>query len=825
MMKEHMLPQQPNQLQQHPFALRIPSSFDSLRRTYWEGHNSMIEKIPLPKVLLIRNDSSTYSHSTLLECFTNFLAFGQGIKQIHWDKSVCNFDGTAEISHLCDTRMACSMMLEQVVNDVENNIDKFVTFYTTFSDGFDPTVSLVKANRHGVWTLQVSFMKSPDAKEFGNTYVMSLSGKSEDHEEVLSLLDHEMQDFRIGKCPPLHHGGLKRVVRPMLLPLLHHADQPERRETYGTKLGKGSNHARWRYCFNYEQIGHLLPSCNTCRAIVSERCVMGKDVDVTALVVCDKCSSWEFLGKTDLLRCEPPKNFPSDMIPTNGYLNPMELTVDKLKFAAITTHRNVSTAQWTVTSARAYLSFFCMSTKISDRIIDNALNVRLMNQMREENHPVLETIERHMASNPDKHRLAKLPSVWHSGRPMHSYPDSPMHLFSGVVKAVMGLSLNVLAAQNKKESFMKVLKKSKQIETIELLNISWFPLMVVKSERFPGFGSENYIALGRYLKILGLHLKYVTSKPPTVFPPDSTQASWNKNLNVEWLKLRDLDSTGDAGTVRERVSEYVQSENCPTISRGISLSIENLQRLYASTHNVLSHLMAASVNDAHIDETHFHIIRLLNDIDQVDTHIRKLHGGKPIWAQRYNLLCLLNCKEDMKRYGPARCRWEGNDSGEKNVQPIKNSFNGFRTNWELHTHKNYFVGKTMNKLQLNEEKNARLESKERSILHLYSCPEDALSAYLLKKPLFIVRLTNSDFGVLHTSNRFWKLSGFEFKNEIVHACHFDLKLLSDTQKDVSMSESMIANVCLAIPFESLYVILDMEWKELDSDLNFNYGYK
>ena len=54
---------------------------------------------------------------------------------------------------------------------------------------------------------------------------------------------------------------------------------------------------------------------------------------------------------------------------------------------------------------------------------------------------------------------------------------------------------------------------------------------------------------------------------------------------------------------------------------------------------------------------------------------------------------------------------------------------------------------------------------------------------------------------------------------------FYLKLLSDTQKDVSISESMIANVCLAIPFESLYVILDMEWKELDSDLNFTYGYK
>ena len=101
-------------------------------------------------------------------------------------------------------------------------------------------------------------MKSADAKEFGNTHVISLCGKSEDHEEVLSLLDNEMQDFRSGKCPPLHHGGLKRVVKPTLLPIMHHADQPERREIRGTKLGRGSNHARWRYCLYYNQLGHLL---------------------------------------------------------------------------------------------------------------------------------------------------------------------------------------------------------------------------------------------------------------------------------------------------------------------------------------------------------------------------------------------------------------------------------------------------------------------------------------------------------------------------------------------------------------------------------------
>ena len=54
---------------------------------------------------------------------------------------------------------------------------------------------------------------------------------------------------------------------------------------------------------------------------------------------------------------------------------------------------------------------------------------------------------------------------------------------------------------------------------------------------------------------------------------------------------------------------------------------------------------------------------------------------------------------------------------------------------------------------------------------------------------------------------------------------FGFKLLSDTQNNMTISESTITNICIAIPFDSLYVILGMEWKELDSDLQFTYGCK
>ena len=41
----------------------------------------------------------------------------------------------------------------------------------------------------------------------------------------------------------------------------------------------------------------------------------------------------------------------------------------------------------------------------------------------------------------------------------------------------------------------------------------------------------------------------------------------------------------------------------------------------------------------------------------------------------------------------------------------------------------------------------------------------------------------------------------------------------------SHAENMIQNVWLAIPCDGNYVILDMEWKELDRNMEFVYGYK
>ena len=56
-------------------------------------------------------------------------------------------------------------------------------------------------------------------------------------------------------------------------------------------------------------------------------------------------------------------------------------------------------------------------------------------------------------------------------------------------------------------------------------------------------------------------------------------------------------------------------------------------------------------------------------------------------------------------------------------------------------------------------------------------------------------------------------------------CCFKLDLSSNNITSVEVSENMIRNVCIAIPHDGIYVILDMEWKELDQNLQFLYGYK
>ena len=317
---------------------------------------------------------------------------------------------------------------------------------------------------------------------------------------------------------------------------------------------------------------------------------------------------------------------------------------------------------------------------------------------------------------------------------------------------------------------------------------------------------------------------------PIVFPPNDTQKNWNKRFNMEWLKLRNLDSSGNATELRTRVKSYMDSDNCPKIPENTTkVTNEELVRLYASTSNLVSNLLAYSVNDHHIEICNLFVKRYLNDLETVDKKLR-VGNDKPIWCQKYNLICLLNCKEDMKRYGPCRIRWEGDDSGGKNIQTIKTSFTGFNLNWQIQTHQRYLRKKTMSKLN-STVRSKDIDSEDfnkKSIIHVYRSAERFLSEYHLGKPIMIVRVKDEGFGVIHSGNKFWKFDKIEYVGIFTYICRFVIKLNVQDETNISkhITEDMIQNICIAIPNleKTQYAIIDMEWRELNNDMKFTYGY-
>ena len=141
---------------------------------------------------------------------------------------------------------------------------------------------------------------------------------------------------------------------------------------------------------------------------------------------------------------------------------------------------------------------------------------------------------------------------------------------------------------------------------------------------------------------------------------------------------------------------------------------------------------------------------------------------------KYNLLCLLNCKQDMTHYGPARKRWEGGEQGEKVVQVLKHNFSSFNENWEYNLHAKYLINKTMEKIIYSNEDNYESHTLKKN-LFIYDNPANAAKQYHLKNPLLLVITSYSEIGVL-CGKYLWKVNDLSY---VRTSCFPDLKDLVD----------------------------------------------
>lgn len=816
----------------------LPHTYNDLRHIYLLGKKSMIESIPQVPVLTIGKGSELHSYVSIKKYIQHFFLFG-GFGMSHLSKQ-----SPHTVTSIYESKRCIHLTNEASRNLLPNKSNINILPFVIFSDDFDPSASLVKANRRGIWLYSCTFKNQlNNGNEISTTYVLSIGNKGANHTQVLTLIEEEINEVRQGMINECFHGTFNVHIHPVAIPLLRHGDQPERRSINMLKLGKETNHARWRYSLNISLVKDSLSSCEMCYRRINNHLKTHSDFSENDNVIlsfnCRVCSNWSFDSSYEFLHSNPPPDFPVCEIPNNRKLPPLLLNKSILRNALEKTHQKISGGNWTLANGKSYLAYHCFNTSTINKILDaanncNNLRIAMNSTVRDQN---LDYIINDSMKYPDKYtRFTPSHIVNSSKDDLDSFPDTPMHIISGFVKAIINQLIIFLKRKSCYYSYFKMIAQDKTIECLHGMKLSWLKILPFSSEKFAGYACENYIHLSHLFKFIAFSLQNLRMPGPTVFP-SSPQSNWTAEINRKWLLLRGLNTKGNAKCLRERVREYMSKEKVVEVEKIHLLNVTDIVRMLVSCNNCIHLLLIPKTSKMIIDRAHLSLIRALNDIHKVDKLLRA-NQKNPIWYVKYNLICLLNCIENMKEFGPTKYRWEGSMEGEKCIQYLKKYFTGYTKRYQIHLHKKYNLRQSIHNLKrinnIGTEKNINKESK---LYVTYKNILEITSSIMRHRPLSLVKFkpnigtTSCDLGFIVRGNQFYALRGCTFFKEENNAFLFHLENFSrlDDFSGYELNKNNIEDYLVAIPYiissdtdYNLYYMFSKDGRELTNEFKLSY---
>jgi len=73
--------------------------------------------------------------------------------------------------------------------------------------------------------------------KLSHTYILDIGNKGSNQLPVLNKIESELNEIRSGSLLFIFHGLLQKYAKPIVLPILRHGNQPERRSIKLLKLG------------------------------------------------------------------------------------------------------------------------------------------------------------------------------------------------------------------------------------------------------------------------------------------------------------------------------------------------------------------------------------------------------------------------------------------------------------------------------------------------------------------------------------------------------------------------------------------------------------
>ena len=822
------------------WSTTIPLTPNLLYAQSLKGRNSIVTNLPYPEIKVLDD----HAYVSIKDCIADILGFGFPLDSPVTSRAEC-----MPVEHLSQSAHANKILLN-ALKAYPDDPDVKVIWFNEWADDFEANNS--PKSRSSIWLKTITFSPPPSlisdnqAKRLNYTYPIAIGPKCSNHNNVEKLFANELKDLRAGRssCNQFYDFQQKRLVNVYAELFVSLGDQPERRGANYVMLGNSQFSARWGLAMDLAAVASGIPTCASCLSdSVQQQAVPLRNT-------CSHCCKWEMECSSGILDFDPPQDYPKDMIPPSQKLRPLKVSFEVMKNAVALAHDKVVQSEWSSREALSYLRVHGINQEATDEILlhaENALAFRITS-VNVEDQLLHQELLSDKLSLPHLFERWEYPAFWDRGVDVRQHVEAVMHLmFLGVTKTMVKSIKKWLICKNLNAQFLKIINNL--MDDVMELNLSWVNLQPYLEGKLGTWVSENYLGFARISPWFYSSSLPLLQIPPPHTDPSTLQKNWTKKQNLSWLRARQLDTKGNARTLRQRVASFLLGpEPIPPIIPPIGADLSDVLKLVHAHHHMVSTLMVNKVTIECIQIAENAIKVFLDKFELHDSALRKSED-KPTWVTSYNFVCLLNLPYMMQEYGPLRNLWEGSLQGEGFIKQVKPKIKkGLRKNWQKNTLQAVFEQMALERLnqatqeETNLDHSSNVNNMERySNLHMYQNHCTCINRFYRRKPLSVVLLNNGKLHLVikknHDNEEQTYFIGVEMQHNSFVTTHHGLhyhhyKICSDTEEDTTMFECKeIEKTLLFLPLishgevlpmtdqnmEGIYTSFDMDWNSITTN--------
>ena len=632
--------------------LHLPISIDNQRAMILDKHyvTSLSNTLPILKPMQQSNGDAFFDFYQFI-CYA--LCFATAPKADHWS------------FQLTSTPYA----QQQIATNTHSTATTVLVQF--WMDDWDANSSLQKLNKHSVFSCvcTIYIIDKVSCKLVGMySNLLAVGKKQNSHTKFYDNVKHGIHTFHTTIQQRQHYCHvLRQATYVMPIIFLNICDQPARREALNLLRGNSNLHACFGYACHYTNFAKQFPACNDCVLALTQN---------QLIPLCHVCHNWTLPStETSYQYKEPLLDLPQQaLLPSVRQINthgiPLTTTIIKAVWKECLDALNNNTI--TVNDAVAQLQLICLDASTIELFIDRWRNQKILSMIFDIDEHVdsqlQDNIEDMLLSTPSEFEdFCWSPALdWCS---LEAWVETPMHIQSGVVKAVCGIVFH-WAKERGHESTLLTFMNTALTSLRTYSNVRRLRLATYNAAMAGWVGdtcrSMCFLFPWIYQFLSENMFHFVPYTPPT-----TSFELWTKPICVQFLKSRGITPGNKRiAELKTIIGDMVDNNDGnlpePVIPPACGVNGSDMLELVRNCHNLFKHFFAIHNNKQVTMSAVKHFLNVFHKID------RTLHpNSKPMYLTKYNFVSLIRAMGQLDGLTSMRFYHEGGLEGEGIVRILR----------------------------------------------------------------------------------------------------------------------------------------------------------